>query len=213
MEPQPPSFHEDDADYKIALAAYKRKRGRLLISILLGDLSFTLLFIVLPFYYLCYDIPSEFSVQLTAIRGLDKPAPGASISPAFNVTLHANNRRGTERCYQHGEAVVSYAGFTIALGRVPGFCVPGKGAREMPFLAWADGVGLPEQVRDRMAVERRVGATQLEVEVKLFRRNDGSARPTWMFCGLTMDAAQPPNVAPCTVLALQNWFSKYQQHI
>uniref|UniRef100_A0A0D9YE09 Uncharacterized protein n=1 Tax=Oryza glumipatula TaxID=40148 RepID=A0A0D9YE09_9ORYZ len=53
-----------------------------------------------------------------------------------------------------GEALVSYDGFTVASGRVPGFCVPGKGVRKMPFLAWADGVGLPEQLRDRTAIER-----------------------------------------------------------
>lgn len=79
----------------------------------------------------------------------------------------------------------------------------------MPFLAWADGVGLPEQLRDRTAIQRRLGAMQLDVEVKLLGRDGGSApRPTWISCGLRMDEAQPPDTAPCTVLALQNWFSQ-----
>lgn len=162
-------------------------------------------------YHALYDFPSEFSVQITAIRGLDDAAPASPtiISPAIDVTLHVNNRRGTARCYRGGEAVVSYEGFTVASGTVPGFCVPGKRAREMPFLASADGVGLPQQLRGRMALERRIGAMQLEVEVKLFGRDGGtSPRPTWMSCGLRMDEAQLPNTAHCSVLALQNWFSQ-----
>ncbi|KAF2951945.1 hypothetical protein DAI22_01g299700 [Oryza sativa Japonica Group] len=157
-------------------------------------------------YHVFYDFPSEFSVQITATRGLDDAAPAAPtiISPAIDVTLHVNNRRDATA------AVVSYEGFTVASGTVPGFCVPGKRAREVPFLASADGVGLPQRLRDRMAVERRIGAMQLEVEVKLFGRDDGGTapRPTWMSCGLRMDEAQLPNTAHCTVLALQNWFSQ-----
>jgi hypothetical protein len=68
-------------------------------------------------------------------------------------------------------------------------------------------VGLPEQVLDRMDLERRIGATQLDVEVKLFRRDDGSDRPMWIWCGLRMDRSQQPNVETCTMLGLQNWFS------
>ncbi|KAL6614625.1 hypothetical protein ACP70R_036895 [Stipagrostis hirtigluma subsp. patula] len=181
----------------------KRERDTVLVFCL-RDSSFLVFGLLLPVYFFLYDMPPEFSVQLAPIRGLDAPA---SISPAFNVTLHAGNRRVTGRCYHNSEALVSYAGFTIASGRVPGFCVDGKGAREIRFLASADGVGLPEHVLDRMALERRVGATQLDVEVKLFRRDDGSNRPMWIWCARRMEGAQPPNVTPCTVLGLQNWFS------
>ncbi|WVZ69085.1 hypothetical protein U9M48_017929 [Paspalum notatum var. saurae] len=137
-----------------------------------------------------------------------RPAsPAPSTSPC---TSAIDEPRATGRCYRDGgEALVSYAGFTIATARLPGFCVPGKGAREIHFLAAAHGVGLPEHVRDRMALEQRVGATLLDVEVKLFRSDDGSDRPTWIWCGLRMSdgTPRPPNVTPCTVLGLQNWFS------
>ncbi|CAN6207785.1 unnamed protein product [Urochloa humidicola] len=212
MEAQPgsASFHIDRlAGFNEARAARKRKSDRqhLLVSIL-RDICIVVFGILLPMHFLLYDMPPEFSVQLPAIKGLDTPpllavTPGgpASISPAFNVTLHASNRRATRRCYHNGEALVSYAGFTLATGRVPGFCVPGKGAREIGFTASADGVVLQEDVLDRMAQERRVGTARLHVEVRLFRRDDGSDRPTWIWCGLWMDATtQPPNVAPCTVL-------------
>ncbi|CAL5047693.1 unnamed protein product [Urochloa decumbens] len=219
MEAQPgsASFHIDVAGFNEAMAANKRKSDRqhLIVSIL-RDFCIIVFGILLPIYFLLYDMPPEFSVQLPAIKGaLDMPpppamAPGgpASISPAFNVTLHASNRRATRRCYHNGEALVSYAGFTLATGRVLGFCVPGKGDREIRFPASADGVVLQEHVLDRMGQERRVGAVQLDVEVRLFRRDDGSDRPSWIWCGLRMDATtQPANVAPCTVMGLQNWFS------
>ncbi|CAN6164051.1 unnamed protein product [Urochloa humidicola] len=208
--PGPASFHIDLTGFEAAIAANKRKSDRrhLLVAIV-RDFCIILFGILLPIYFLLYDMPPEFSVQLQlpAIKGLDTPP---SISPAFNVTLHASNRRATRRCYHNGEALVSYAGFTLATGQVPGFCVPSKGAGEIRFPVSADGVGLAEHVLERMAQERCVGAAQLDVEVRLFRCDDGSDRPTWIWCGLRMDAAtttQPPNVAPCTVLGLQNWFS------
>ncbi|CAL5052756.1 unnamed protein product [Urochloa decumbens] len=216
IQPGPASFHIDLAGYEGATAANRRKsdRERLLVAIL-RDFCIIVFGILLPIYFLLYDMPPVFSVQLPAIKGLDMPVSVAaaprsplSISPAFNATLHASNRRATGRCYHNGEALVSYAGFTIATGRVPGFCVPGKGDGEIQFPASADGVGVPEHVLKRMARERRAGATQLDVEVRLFRRDDRSNRPTWIWCGLRMDATtQPANVAPCTVLGLQNWFS------
>ncbi|GJM93357.1 hypothetical protein PR202_ga09905 [Eleusine coracana subsp. coracana] len=212
MEPYPPSLlHEEDADNKEKLRGTHRRKCKrdTILLVRLSNLSFILFCMVLPMYLFC-NMPPEFSIQLEQVKGFDDtPASGAgmSISSAFSLTLHDNNRLFTRRCYHNGEALVSYGGFTIATGRVPGFCVPGKGDREVQFLASADGVGLPEHVLDRMALERRIGATQLDVEVKLFRRDDGSDRPMWIWCGLRMDSAQPSNVISCTVLGLQHWFS------
>ncbi|CAL4974419.1 unnamed protein product [Urochloa decumbens] len=220
--PAPSSFHVDHADIEKSVpAAYKRQRDRKLLLVYIVRHLIAIVFVILlPIYFFVYDMPPEFSVQLLpAINtGLNMPTAAAatggaaaSISPAFNATLHASNRRATERCYHNAEALVSYAGLTVATGRVPEFCVPGKGAGEIRFQASAGdgGVGLPEHLLDRMALERRVGATQLDVEVKLFRRDDGSDRPMWIWCGLRMDddGTRPPDVAPCTVLGLQNWFS------
>ncbi|CAO2197874.1 unnamed protein product [Urochloa humidicola] len=91
------------------------------------ELALFLLIFTLPWYNVVYNLPPQFSVKLepTAAGGLNVYAPAATA--AFNATLHASNRRATERCYRHGEGAVTYAGFTNASGRVPGFCVPGKG--------------------------------------------------------------------------------------
>ncbi|TVT99046.1 hypothetical protein EJB05_55602, partial [Eragrostis curvula] len=159
------------------------------------------------------DLPPKFSVQLAGATGLDAPAPhdgaAAPISTAFNFTLHAANRRQGDRCYRRGEAVVRYSGYTIASGRTRAFCVGGKEARDVPVVAWADGVGLPMSVRERVAADWRAGAVELEVDVRLFRGDDGSARPTRVSCKVTAGEAKPPSVTPCKVFALQGWASDF----
>ncbi|CAO2166157.1 unnamed protein product [Urochloa humidicola] len=209
-QPAPSSFHVDHADIEKSIPAYNRQheRRKQLLIYIVSHFSVIVFGMLLPIYFVVYDMPPEFSVQLQPATAA-APGAAASISPGFNATLHASNRRATGRCYHNGEVLVSYAGFTVATGRVPGFCVPGKGAGEIQFRASAGdgGVGLPAHLLGRMAMERRVGATQLDVEVKLFRSDDGSDRPMWIWCGLRMDGTRPPDVAPCTVLGLQNWFS------
>ncbi|OEL38081.1 hypothetical protein BAE44_0000899 [Dichanthelium oligosanthes] len=166
-----------------------------------------------PFvYYLLVHLPPKFSVQLTGIQGLDTAAPAAALSTIFNITLHASNKRGGAACYRHGEAVVRYSGFTLAWGRTRTFCVGAKGTRDVPIVAWADGVGLPKLIRDRMAAERRAGTVELEVDVKLFAEGDNSgAEPTWMWCKVaTGGKAEPASDAtPCSVFGSRIWASDF----
>ncbi|GJN17895.1 hypothetical protein PR202_gb05001 [Eleusine coracana subsp. coracana] len=166
--------------------------------------AFSLWLMLAPWYYLFYDLPPQFSVQLAPVgRGLDMSSAAAPIASAFHIALHVNNERATERCYRNGEVELMYAGFTIASGRVPGFCVPGKVQREVPFLAREDGVGLPEHLRDRMAAEHKIGVLELEVQVRLLR----AGSPIRMSCNARMmSGAQLPDETMCTVFALQNWF-------
>ncbi|RCV27027.1 hypothetical protein SETIT_5G292700v2 [Setaria italica] len=174
------------------------------------EVALAIFIITFPWYCVFYDLPPQFSVKLepTAGGGLNVSDPASTT--AFHAVLHASNRRATERCYGHGEGVVTYAGFTIASGAVPGFCVAGKGNREVPFLlAGIDGVRLPEHLRDRMAAADKVGALELEVQVRLFQGGGvaASGRPSRMWCRARVGgAAQPPEVAMCTVFALQNMF-------
>ncbi|KAL6839823.1 hypothetical protein ACP4OV_029633 [Aristida adscensionis] len=158
--------------------------------------------------------PPTFSVELVDASGLDAPAPASPaqgappISTAFNLTLHAANRRHRGRCYRPGEAAVRYAGYTVGWGRTRGFCVGAGEARRVPVVAWADGVGLPGPIRERMAAELRGGAAELDVDVRLFRGDDDSARPTWVSCKVKAGGAKPPpGASRCTMFALQNWAS------
>lgn len=172
------------------------------------ELALAIIAITIPWYYVFYNLPPQFSVELqpTGADGLNVSA--LATTAAFHADLHASNRRATERCYSHGEGAVTYAGFTIASGNVAGFCVPGKGRREAPFLlAGKDGVGLPEHLRDRMAAENKVGALELEVQVRLFQ--DGglaSGRQSRMWCKARVGGAGQPEASMCTVFALQNMF-------
>ncbi|CAO2183099.1 unnamed protein product [Urochloa humidicola] len=183
------------------------------------DLSSARTFILITFwlsspiwFWLLRALPPTFSVQLVGARGLDSPPPAhsddAPISTAFNMTLHASNRRLHDVCYLHGEAAVRYSGFTVAWGRTRAFCVGKKEARDVPVVAWADGLGVPRPLRERLAADAmRAGAVELEVDVRLFRGDDGSARPTLVSCKVTAGGAEPPALTPCSVFALQNWAS------
>ncbi|KAF8696203.1 hypothetical protein HU200_037101 [Digitaria exilis] len=174
----------------------------------LCELALTVFLITIPWYYVFYSLPPQFSVQLqpTGDYGLNVTSPAAT---AFHAELRASNRRSSERCYGHGEGVVTYAGFTIASGSVPGFCMPGKGKMEVPFqMAGKDGVVLPEHLRERMAAENNVGALELEVQVRLFQEGGvASGRQSRMWCKARVPGgAQPPEATMCTVFALQNMF-------
>ncbi|KAF8677940.1 hypothetical protein HU200_046296 [Digitaria exilis] len=184
------------------------------------DLSSVRTFILITFwlsspiwFWLLRALPPKFSVELVGSRGfLDAALPeqsDAPISTAFNVTLHAANRRLHDVCYRHGEAAVRYSGFTVAWGRTRAFCMGKKEARAVPVVAWADGLAMPRSLRERLAADLRAGAVELEVDVRLFRGDDGSARPTLLSCKVKAGGARrPPGVTtPCTVFALQNWAS------
>ncbi|CAO1945744.1 unnamed protein product [Urochloa humidicola] len=155
-------------------------------------------------------LPPKFSVEVMGATGLDTPThEDAPISTAFNITLHAANRRLTDRCYRNGEVTVRYSGYTVGWGRTRAFCVGTKEVRAVPLVAWADGIGLPLSLRERMAADWRAGAVELEVDVKLFRGDDGSARPMWVSCEVMAGRGKTPGVTPCTMFALQNWASDF----
>jgi hypothetical protein len=155
-----------------------------------------------------------FSVQLDAASaggGRLNVSDATSTTTAFSVVLHASNRHAMKRFYDHGEGEVTYAGFEIASGAVPAFCVAGKGHDEVPFLLTRkDDVCLPKHLRDRMAAADKVGALELEVQIRLFQSGGGGAsgRPSRMWCRARVGGAtqQPPEAAMCTVFALQSMF-------
>ncbi|KAJ1254972.1 hypothetical protein BS78_K302900 [Paspalum vaginatum] len=165
-------------------------------------------------HYLCFDKPPKFSVHIVQ-AGLDDGDDAPAAATAINITLHASNKHGsTSVCYRQGEAVVRYSGFTLAWGRTRTFCVGAKDTRDVPVVAWADGVRLPKLMHDRMAAERRAGTAELEVNVKLFEEDDSlGAEPTWMWCKVvtTAGAAHPSDAAttPCSVFRPRVWASDF----
>ncbi|BAD81533.1 hypothetical protein [Oryza sativa Japonica Group] len=139
-------------------------------------------------YHVFYDFPSEFSVQITATRGLDDAAPAAPtiISPAIDVTLHVNNRRGTARCYRGGgelrglhRRVRHRAGLLRAGEEGTGGAVPGVGRRRGSTSAASRPHGGGEAYRRHAAggrgeavrARRRRHGAQADVDV--VRAEDG----------------------------------------
>uniref|UniRef100_A0ACD5X0L7 Uncharacterized protein n=1 Tax=Avena sativa TaxID=4498 RepID=A0ACD5X0L7_AVESA len=205
MNPQPNlPVLQGDADTKTPAFNF-RPSGPISV---VCEFAMIISFIAIPCYYMFCDLPPEFSIQqLTPIpNGPAAAAAAISSHHAFHVALRADNRRATGRCYHHGEATLTYAGFTIASGSTPEFCVPSKQAREVPIrLAWdwdGRGAGLPGHLRDRLAAAEKLGAVELEVQVRLLQGDD---RPTWMWCKVWMGTAGQQDVR-CSMLGLQNWF-------
>ncbi|KAL6615924.1 hypothetical protein ACP70R_038194 [Stipagrostis hirtigluma subsp. patula] len=125
----------------------------------------------LPLLFMPYidEVPS-YTVDLAAFQGLMTNATlgHRAVSPAFNLTVHAENRLAFQGwCHNHGEVVVSYGGAALAWGRVPGFCLRRRSAANFTLVAWGKGVHLSDELRGRLTSEWRKGTGKVFVEMKL----------------------------------------------
>ncbi|OQU76883.1 hypothetical protein SORBI_3010G228200, partial [Sorghum bicolor] len=119
---------------------------------------------------------AKFSVDIAAVERLNgTTVVGArTVSPGFSLTARVENPRVlTDWCSTGGQAVVSYAGVSLAWGPVPAFCVPKKGAAELTVAAAGRGVGLSDDLRRRFGAEWNMGMAQVAVEMKLFYDGNG----------------------------------------
>ncbi|GJN27041.1 hypothetical protein PR202_gb15021 [Eleusine coracana subsp. coracana] len=169
--------------------------------------SFHAAVIALTFAWLLIYRPSDtfrptFTVDLAGHDGLNNnvTAPTATIDASFNLTLHGVSRRrlmgSFGLCQERGTVAVSYAGAVLAWGRVPRFCVPDQGQGRVKMVALGAGVELSDELRERMASERRSQAVELDVEITLDRERLLSCR-----CRVKLDEA--PSLtpsSPCNVL-------------
>ncbi|TVT99052.1 hypothetical protein EJB05_55608, partial [Eragrostis curvula] len=114
---------------------------------------------------------TEFSMELAGFEGFNSTL-GHMVSPAFSLKVHVENHRFLQPhswwCYHGGEAVVSYSDVALAWGHVPRFCMKRRVPAELNVLAWARGVGVPEDLLRRLELERRIGTAQILVQLKLF---------------------------------------------
>jgi hypothetical protein len=102
---------------------------------------------------------TEFSMELAASEGLgNATASETLLSPAFGLKLRVKNARVLQPwcCDNGGEVVVSYSDAALTWGRVPPFCVQRRAPTELTLVPWGRGVGLTEDVRQRLASELRV---------------------------------------------------------
>ncbi|XBJ03365.1 hypothetical protein VPH35_022541 [Triticum aestivum] len=102
----------------------------------------------------------ELSVVVDGAAGLDSRVPRA-----FNLTLSIDSGIRDEQCVG-GEAVVLYRGVPLATGAVQELCVPVNSTGQVAIFAASGGVGLPTELAEQMADEKRDGgAVWLEVRV------------------------------------------------
>uniref|UniRef100_A0A8I6XA51 Late embryogenesis abundant protein LEA-2 subgroup domain-containing protein n=1 Tax=Hordeum vulgare subsp. vulgare TaxID=112509 RepID=A0A8I6XA51_HORVV len=103
----------------------------------------------------------ELSVVVDGVSGLDSRVPRS-----FNLSLSIDNVGLREEECVAGEAVVLYGGVPLATGAVQNLCVPPNRAGKVSIFAVSGGVGLPTDLAELMADEKRDGgAVRLEVRV------------------------------------------------
>uniref|UniRef100_A0ACD5URI2 Uncharacterized protein n=1 Tax=Avena sativa TaxID=4498 RepID=A0ACD5URI2_AVESA len=137
----------------------------------------------------------EVSVTLDRASGLDSRVPRE-----FNLTLSIDNAGvASEECVG-GEAVVLYSGVPLATGVVQELCVPSNGTGQVAVFAASGGVGLPTELAELMADEKRGGGTvQLEVRVI-----SDSLKYRFFRCAASLHGGAADPQPPCKRLVLRD---------
>ncbi|KAL6616133.1 hypothetical protein ACP70R_038403 [Stipagrostis hirtigluma subsp. patula] len=163
---------------------------------------FCLLLILCIFFY---DFsPPEYWVKVAGVEGLGR-STGAATAPAFNLTLRVNyDLRGNHRfgslCGEGGSAVVAYAGVPLARGDLPEFRVRAGVVGSVPVVATSEGLGLPDELYERMKTQRRrQERVALAVHVRIDGLTGGRGSPVLLWCTAILHG-QPKGPFICPVL-------------
>ncbi|CAO2171219.1 unnamed protein product [Urochloa humidicola] len=143
--------------------------------------SLLLVVVFVVFFVPSIDDVPEYSIDLAAFQGLNNATLGHTVSPAFDLTVHVENRQFIEAwCHNHGEVVISYSGVALAWGRVPGFCLQRRSAANFTVVTWGKRVHLSDDLRKRLTTEWHTGTAKVNVDVKLYYY------PNYLFLPLIM---------------------------
>ncbi|KAF0890895.1 hypothetical protein E2562_005027 [Oryza meyeriana var. granulata] len=204
---------DKDAETSCQAPAVVSGKHILITAALVVPLVILLGYLICPVFFTDEILLPTFSVDLAGFDGLDGPTPPPTISPAFNLTLHAVGSRPVrlpeERagvCQERGTVAVSYAGAVLAWGRVPGFCVGKHEDRLVRMVAVGAEVGLSDELHHRMASERRSRAAELDVDLLLERSMLDAKR--LLSCRVKLDepsSSSPSLPSPCRVIALYGY--------
>jgi hypothetical protein len=101
----------------------------------------------------------DFWVKLPAVEGLDRASDGAARAPTFNITLRVDSHgvpwRLRAKANGTGRVVVAYQGVPLAHADLPEFTVSGDIIGSVPIVATSEGLGMPDELYDRMQTQRR----------------------------------------------------------
>jgi hypothetical protein len=147
-----------------------------------------------------------FSVDIAGFDGLDGPT--TVVSPTFNLSLHgvSSSPISSESCEfynERGTVAVSYAGAVLAWGRVPEFGIREGAQKHVRMVALGAGVGLSDELRRRMASERRSRSAEVDVDMVLDSYVDYWKR--YLSCRVKLDGEALQQPSPCRVLVSHLW--------
>ncbi|KAK3162074.1 hypothetical protein QOZ80_1BG0085040 [Eleusine coracana subsp. coracana] len=162
--------------------------------------GFFLIFICVPLYFNPGD--TEFWVKVSGVEGLDRSAVTVT-APTFNITLHVKNQGGytsPQFCGKGGSVDVAYENVPLAHGELPEFCVPTGVVGLVPVVATSEGLGLPDDLYDRMESQRQRGErVTLAVHVKLREVPGSQGLPVLLWCTAVLHG-QPEGPFVCPVI-------------
>ncbi|CAL4954320.1 unnamed protein product [Urochloa decumbens] len=144
----------------------------------------------------------EFWVKIPGVEGLDRSVD-ATKPPTFNITLRVNNEgnRFWEICGKGGRVDVAYEDVPLAHGQLPDFCVPPGVVGSVSVVASGDGLGLPDELYDRMEWQRQRHGERvaLAVHVRMHGVTGSGDSPLLLWCTAVLHG-RPKGPFICPIL-------------
>jgi hypothetical protein len=141
----------------------------------------------------------EFWVKVPRVEGLDRSVD-ATAPPTFNITLRVNNEgnRFREMCGKGGRVDVAYEDVPLAYGQLPDFCVPPGVVGSVPVVAAGDGLGMPDELYERMASQRqrRDERVVLVVRVRMHGLTSRGESPLLLWCRAVLHGPPMGSICP-----------------
>ncbi|KAM3347827.1 hypothetical protein ACQJBY_021625 [Aegilops geniculata] len=176
----------------------------------------------LAFYisHLTRVLEPGYSVQFTGVQGLD-PSQNPALSPAFNLTVHVNNKQHMRRvCQEESNVIVYYdeGGNTttrsIGWGKMPAFCVDRWSTTDLDVSLSNQGLFLSQGLREKMEADRQSQQIDISVEIKP-THPEKSSTPCLKLCGGKSIGQSFPSASamPCSTLcATEKKYIYYRDH-
>lgn len=131
-----------------------------------------------------------FSIQIQGLEGLNPSRNSTVSAPAFNLTVHVDNKKHLRRvCWEemavvvyYNEARVGYNETSVGWSTLPAFCVERRSAVDLDVTLPKDGVFLSQALRDKMARDRQGAGIKLSVEIKPIDPDDDSSKACFQLC-------------------------------
>ncbi|KAF0920948.1 hypothetical protein E2562_037796 [Oryza meyeriana var. granulata] len=131
--------------------------------------------------HLVRHVNPNFTVEVMGVEGLD-PLRSPVMSPRLNLTVHVDNSRQIRQdCRGKSTVTVSYHNIEIAWAKVPAFCVGRWSTIRLDVPLSRQDVLLPQQLREEIVSDLRVGELELEVEMLPSHPQDAH-RPCFLSC-------------------------------